>query len=173
MPIIARALTGDPAGLARPQTAPPWDDDDAELIVDAADDEQGFHKLTERLLDEFEQWAKATYPADGPVWRNGTSSPPRVLEWKGAYGDGCLGRWTSHDLAEFLLDYFPRKVSVHEDTLEDVVDCVIALLRFLDHPPRASRANPSTCSNKPAMRYVTTSARITPTPRCGASRSRW
>ena len=25
LPIIARALTGDPAGLARPQTVPPWE----------------------------------------------------------------------------------------------------------------------------------------------------
>ena len=132
LPIVARALTGDPAGLARPQTAPPWDEDDAELIVDAADDEEGFHKLTERLLDELERWAKATCPADGPVWRSGDFVAGAMLEWKGGYGDGCLGRWTSDDLAEFLLDYFPRKVSAHESTLEDVVDCVIALLRFLD-----------------------------------------
>jgi len=132
LPIIARALTGDPAGLARPQTVPPWGDDDPELIVDAVEDEEGFHNLTQRLLDEFEQWAKATYPADAPVWRNGDFVGSAMLEWKGSYGDGCLGRWTSHDLAEFLLDYFPRKVSVHEDTLEDVVDCVTALLRFLD-----------------------------------------
>jgi len=132
LPIIARALTGDPAGLARPQTAPPWEEDDPELIVDAADDEEGFHKLIQRLLDELEQWAKATCPADGPVWRNGDFVGSAMLEWKGNYGDGCLGRWTSDDLAEFLLDYFPRKVSVHEETLDDVVDCVIAFLGFLD-----------------------------------------
>ena len=46
MPVIARALTGDPAGLARPQTMPPWEDDDPELIVDAAEDGEAFHELT-------------------------------------------------------------------------------------------------------------------------------
>jgi hypothetical protein len=132
LPIIARALTGNPAGLARPQTVPPWDDDDAELIVDAADDEPGFHKITERLLDELEQWARDTCPADGPVWRNGDFVGSALLEWKGGYGDGRLGRWTRDDLAEFLLDHFPRKVSVHDETLDDVVDCVIAFLGFLD-----------------------------------------
>jgi hypothetical protein len=55
-----------------------------------------------------------------------------MLEWKGGYGDGRLGRWTREDLAEFLLDYFPRKVSVHAETVEDVVDCAISFLRFLD-----------------------------------------
>ena len=132
MPIVARALTGDPAGLARPDTLPPWEDDDAELIVDVAEDEEGFHKLSERLLGELEQWARATCPPNGPVWRSADFIASTMLQWKGCYGDGYLGRWTNPDLAEFLLDYFPRKVSVHHDTLDDVVDCVIAFLRFLD-----------------------------------------
>lgn len=55
-----------------------------------------------------------------------------MLEWKGYYGYGRLGRWTCDDLPEFLLDYFPRKVSVHDETLDDVVDCVVALLGFLE-----------------------------------------
>lgn len=55
-----------------------------------------------------------------------------MLEWKGGYGDGRLGRWTGDDLAEYLLDYFPRKVSVDEETLDAVPECVIAFLRFLD-----------------------------------------
>jgi len=131
MPIIARALTGDPAGLARPETVPPWEDDDAELIVDAVEDEDHFHELSQRLLDELERWARATCPPEGPVWRSADFVASTMLEWKGGYSDGYLGRWTGTDLAEFLLDYFPRKVSVHRDTLDDVVDCVIAFLCFL------------------------------------------
>jgi hypothetical protein len=111
---------------------PPWEDHDAELMVDAAEDEDGVHKLSQRLLDELEEWAKATCLPDGPVWRSGDFVGSAMLEWKGGYSDGYLGRWTSADLAEFLLDYFPRKVSVHEETHSDVVDCVIAFLRFLD-----------------------------------------
>ena len=132
MPVLARALTGDPAGLPRPETVPPWEDDDPELIVDAAEDESGFHGLVDRLLDELEEWTRASCRPDGPMWRSGDFVASAMLEWKGGYGDGRLGRWTGEDLAEFLLDYFPRKVSVHGETVEDVVDCVISVLGFLD-----------------------------------------
>jgi hypothetical protein len=132
MPIIARALTGDPAGLPRPETIPPWEDDDPELIVDAIGDEDGYQELTAQLLAELADWAHLSCPPDGPVWRSGDFVASTMLDWKGGYGDGHLGRWTRIDLAEFLLDWFPRKVTAEPETLEDVIDCVIAFLRFLD-----------------------------------------
>lgn len=132
LPLLARALTGDPAGLARPSVMPPWEDDDPALIVDAAEDEDGFHEIIELLLDELEKYATATYPADGAVWRNGDFVASTMLQWKGGYADGRLGRWTADDLAEYLLEYFPRKVSVHAGTLDDVPECVVAFLRFLE-----------------------------------------
>ena len=55
-----------------------------------------------------------------------------MLQWKGGYDDGRLGRWTQADLAEYMLDYFPRKVSVDEETLTAVPECVRAFLGFLD-----------------------------------------
>ena len=55
-----------------------------------------------------------------------------MLQWKGGYDDGRLGRWTRADLAEYLLDYFPRKVSVDQETLHAVPECVRAFLGFLD-----------------------------------------
>jgi hypothetical protein len=132
MPIVWRALTGDPGGLARPGTLPPWEEDDAELIVDAGEDEDGYREVSERLLDELAGWAEATCPPDGPVFRSGGFVGSTMLDWKGGYGDGHLGRWTRVDLADFLLDWFPRKASATDETLGDVVDCVIAFLRFLD-----------------------------------------
>lgn len=132
MPIIARALTGDPAGLARPESLPPWEDDDPELIVDAANDEDGYHRVMERLLDELEEYATAAYAAGSAVRRHGAFVASSMLEWKGGYGDGVLGRWTADDLAEYLLDHFPRKVSVADEGLEAVPECAIAFLRFLD-----------------------------------------
>ena len=132
LPILARALTGDPAGLPRPESIPPWEDDDPELMVDAEEDESGFHAVIDRLLTELEEWAQASCPPDGPALRSGHLIASTMLEWKGGYGDGRLGRWTAADLAEFLLDYFPRKVSVDEEAVADVVDCVVAFLRFLD-----------------------------------------
>ena len=50
LPIVSRALTGDPAGLPRPVVLAPWEDDDPELTVDAADDEDGFQRVMEMLL---------------------------------------------------------------------------------------------------------------------------
>jgi len=132
LPIISRALTGDPAGLPRPLVLAPWEDDDPELIVDAAEDEQAYQRVMEMLLDELEQHVRATYPSDSVVWRHGDFVASSMLQWKGGYDDGHLGRWTRADLSEYLLEYFPRKVSVDEETLSTIPECVRAFLGFLD-----------------------------------------
>jgi hypothetical protein len=132
LPLIARALTGDPLGLPRPQSLAPWESDDGELIVDAAQDEDGFHSVMALLLAEFEEHATTLYPRTSAIWHSGDFVASTMLEWKGSYGDGCLGRWTAEDLAEFLLDHFPRKVSATQETLDAVVTCAIAFLGFLD-----------------------------------------
>ena len=131
LPVVSRALTGDPAGLPRPALEAPWEQDDPELIVDAAADEDRFHALMDQLLGEFEQHARASYPPDGVVWENGDFVASTMLQWKGGYDDGRLGRWTQADLAEYLLDYFPRKVSADDETLAAVPECVRAFLMFL------------------------------------------
>ena len=131
LPVVSRALTGDPAGLPRPSLLAPWEQDDPELIVDAAVDEEGFHRLMDQLLDEFEQHARATYPPDSVVWENGDFVSSTMLQWKGGYDDGRLGRWTQADVAEYMLDYFPRKVSADDETLAAVPECVRAFLGFL------------------------------------------
>lgn len=132
LPIVSRALTGDPTGLPRPAVLAPWEDDDEELIVDAADDEEGFHRVMDTLLDELEQHARATHRPGGAVWQHGDFVASTMMQWKGGYDDGRLGRWTHEDLAEYLLDYFPRKVSVEDETLDAVPECVGAFLGFLD-----------------------------------------
>lgn len=132
LPIISLALTGDAHGIPRPEFAAPWDEDDPELIVDAAEDEERFHALVELLLDELETHARANHPPGGAVWEHGDFIAGTMLEWKGSYADGRLGRWTSADLAEYLIDYFPRKVSVDDGTLEAVPECAKAFLGFLD-----------------------------------------
>jgi hypothetical protein len=66
------------------------------------------------------------------VWEHGDFVASTMLQFKGGYHDGRLGRWTRADLAEYLLDYFPRKVSVDQDTLAAVPDCVRAFLGFLE-----------------------------------------
>jgi hypothetical protein len=132
LPIISRALTGDPTGMPRPSLLAPWEQDDPELIVDAAADDEDFHQVMEELLAELEQHARTTHPPGGVVWQHGDFVASTMLQWKGGYDDGRLGRWTQADLAEYMLDYFPRKVSVDEETLAAVPECVRAFLGFLD-----------------------------------------
>ena len=131
LPIISRALTGDPHGIPRPEMMAPWEQDDPELVVDAAEDEQEFQRLMELLLDALEQYVRANIPPESAVWQHGDFIATTMLQWKGGYDDGRLGRWTSADLAEYLLDYFPRKVTVDAETLDAVPECVKAFLAFM------------------------------------------
>ena len=110
----------------------PWEDDNPELIVDAAEDEDHFEAVMQLLLDELEKFATASYPSGGAVWRHADFVASTMLQWKGGYDDGRLGRWTAEDLAEYMLGYFPRKVSVEPETLADVPECIVAFLRLLD-----------------------------------------
>ena len=102
------------------------------MIVDAAEDEEGFHRVMDQLLEELEQHVKAAHPRDGVLSQHGDFVASTMMQWKGGYDDGRLGRWTQSDLAEYLLDYFPRKVSVENETLHAVPECVRAFLGFLD-----------------------------------------
>jgi hypothetical protein len=129
LPVLSLVLTGDPAGLPRPPVGAGLElEDDAQLIVDAAEDEAGFHEVIEMLRDELEQHARANHPPGGPMWQHGDFIASAMLQWKGDYDDGHLGRWTRADVASFLLDYFPRKVSVQEETIAVVPDCILGFL---------------------------------------------
>jgi hypothetical protein len=131
LPIISRALTGDPHGIPRPELMAPWEQDDPELVVDAAEDEKEFQRLMDLLLDELEQYVRANIPPESAVWQHGDFIAMTMLQWKGSYDDGRLGRWTSANLAEYLLDYFPRKVTVDAETPDAVPECVKTFLAFL------------------------------------------
>jgi len=117
--------------MPRPELMAPSEQDDPELVVDAAEDEKEFQRLMDVLLDEREQYARANIPPESAVWQHGDFIATTMLQWKGGYDDGRLGRWTSADLAEYLLDYFPRKVSVDAETLDAVPECVNAFLAFM------------------------------------------
>ncbi|MFZ0377662.1 MAG: hypothetical protein WCD11_27740 [Solirubrobacteraceae bacterium] len=131
LPIISRTLTGDPHGIPRPDIMAPSELDDPELVVDAAEDEREFQRLMDLLLDELEQYVRANVPPESAAWQHGDFIATTMLQWKGGYDDGRLGRWTSADLAEYLLDYFPRKVTVDPETLDAVPECVKAFLAFM------------------------------------------
>ena len=135
--IVSRALTGDPTGLPRPAVLAPWEDDpqlidDEDQDEDQADEDEDSHREMDMLLDEFEQHARATHSPGGVVWQHGDFVASSMLQYKRDYADGRLCHWTRADLAEYLLDHFPRKISVEEQTLPAVPHCACAFLEFLD-----------------------------------------
>ena len=56
-----------------------------------------------------------------------------MLGWKLVCADGDLGRWTLGDLRELLLEWFPRKLTADDQTIEIAADAVTRFLRFLAH----------------------------------------
>jgi hypothetical protein len=67
------------------------------------DDEVGFGRVRDRLLDGFGGWLKAQPGLDEAAAHDATIDAGIALDWKFGYGDGHLGRWTTGDIAEFLL----------------------------------------------------------------------
>ncbi len=143
--IVSHALTGDRTGVPRPAVLAPWEDDPQPIDDEAPEehededeDEEGFQREMELLLEEFEQHARATHPPDGVVWEDVDFVASSMLQYKGDYADARLCHWTRADLAACLLDYFPRKVSIEEQTLPAVPECAGAFLGFLHTRGRLS-----------------------------------
>ena len=66
------------------------------------------------------------------------------LRYKVDYADGALERFPAEDVREFLLDYFPRKLTVEEATIERTPEILLAFFAWLEHsgrlPQRSARA---------------------------------
>ena len=54
-----------------------------------------------------------------------------ALDWKWGYGDGNLACWRPEELAEFLLEWCTRKLSVPQDECGGLPAALQALLGFL------------------------------------------
>ncbi len=78
------------------------------------DDEAGFGRVRGQLLDGFGSWLKTQPGLDEAAAHDATIDAGIALDWKFGYGDGHLGRWTTGDVAEFLLRWCPRKLSVSQ-----------------------------------------------------------
>ena len=70
------------------------------------DDDKAYQKASDDLIKRFSAWTK-THKGD---W---LADDARIaLDWKWGYGEGHLVTWTLPDFDEFLLKWFPRKVSI-------------------------------------------------------------
>lgn len=93
------------------------------------DDEAGFERAKEWLLEGFGRWLPDE-PGLSPEADDAVSDAGLVLDWKFGYGDGHLGRWTAGEIAEFLLGWCPRKLSVSQ---EDCVAIPSHIASFTDY----------------------------------------
>ncbi len=88
-------------------------------------DERAFGKLSRRLQDGFERWAAARSLAVDPFVVG------LVLDYKGRYADGHLGCWIPADLRDMLCEWFPRKATMDDETIEQTVPTVAAFIDYL------------------------------------------
>src|SRR6266540_1632899 len=94
------------------------------MEIDPAD-ERAFGKLSRRLQDGFERWAAArSLPVDPFV-------VGLVLDYKGRYADGHLGCWIPANLRDMLCEWFPRKATMEDETIEQTVPTVAAFIDYL------------------------------------------
>jgi len=123
-PILALALTGDAAAFA-----PVVVNGSHELPLDPEDDEE-----LDAATEELARHLVEVNEGDPVVERSGPFVAETMLDYKWRYGDRCLGSWTTADLDEYLLDYFPRKVCADDELVRDAPACVVAFLTMLnDH----------------------------------------
>lgn len=79
------------------------------------DDEAGFERARDWLLEGFGRWLRDERGLSPEATDEAVSDAGLALDWKFGYGDGHLGRWTANEIAEFLLRWCPRKLSVSQE----------------------------------------------------------
>ena len=135
LPLIARALTGSADGLPAVDVELTGDEPEGSgdgesgpLYVDPLD-EDAYTLIEQGLLSELDDYLDDEWGAfvDHAPFFAGS-----LLHWKWGYADGRLGTWTCADLAEFMLDYAPRKLPSDDETLAAAPGCLALFLRFLD-----------------------------------------
>lgn len=107
---MARRLGLVDAGQGRQRAAP------GDLRF-GPDDEEAFAAARDGLLEGLERWV--TDGDDGPSALVDLAASDELvaaagtaLDWKWGYGDGDLCTWRLGDVAEYLLEWCPRKLSV-------------------------------------------------------------
>lgn len=127
LPLISLAVTGDAEAIGPVRAADP---DPGGLYVHPEDQEE-FERLSGEILSDFEQAVVARAPEASALRLSGEFMAGSMLNWKWSYGDGRLSRWTAAEVEEFLLDYVPRKISLHDDEVDHPIVGAIAFLDFL------------------------------------------
>jgi hypothetical protein len=96
------------------------------------EDEWGFKSARDLLLGQFTIWLAR----EGRLYAEETDEliggAGVALDWKWTYGDGELATWRTSDIAEFLLEWCPRKLSVTQADCVTIPVALVSFLSFLD-----------------------------------------
>lgn len=95
------------------------------------DDEVGFERARDWVLDEFGCWLRDERQLDDRLVSIAVGDAAIALDWKFSYDDGHLGRWTTGDVTEFLLGWCPRKLSVSQEDCVTIPGSMAALTDYL------------------------------------------
>lgn len=84
--------------------------------------------VIELLTADFQSWYQQRHPGKGA---DIGSDFELLLNWKIDYGDGCLDVWTVAEVNEFVLSWYPRKVSAPPSWARSMVREVSEAFVFL------------------------------------------
>ena len=191
--LLARPVFGDPEALPVVPVDPTdvaLGDPDLELAVDPAEDEDEALARIDALLREY----LPPLAPDDPSDRRDTDLfvGNAMLGYKAHYSDGLLGGWPLEELTEFMLEFWPRKVTADHDAELGAPASISRFLGFLDardslsgasrqrlaravsellepfvdgcaEPPTGDRPSPRSCAPPVPASTSTTTTRSRPT----------
>lgn len=106
------------------------------------DDGKQFEAAKTALLARFETWLSDRHPLTSPEEAAATAGDAGLaLDWKWGYAGGDLGRWTTADVGEFLLEWCPRKLSMPPEESATIPLALAALMAFLNDQALLSPAS--------------------------------
>ena len=131
LPLLARAIGGEAHALGRVSTYAELDEDqdqDELFTVDEAIEET----LLDELVRDYGRYVHAIHGYDSAVWRHGEFISCALLDWKRDYRDGASTHWTTADIEEFMLEFAPRKMTMEDEAISTMPECLAAFMDFLD-----------------------------------------
>jgi hypothetical protein len=107
------------------------------------EDEPGFVAAREMLLGRFARWLAGEDRSSDEEIDELVGDAGVALDWKWSYGDGELATWRTGDVAEFLLEWCPQKLSVTQADCITIPLAVVSFFSFLHDEALLGRGSAS------------------------------
>ncbi len=97
-----------------------------------SEDEDAFQEARGTVLDRFVEWASREISIGNEGAGELAGDVSVALDWKWGYADGRLTTWLPGDVAEFLLEWCPRKLSITQADCLSILPALATFFAFLD-----------------------------------------